>query len=529
MIEKLKKLIEKHPKHFNVLIKKDKELMDFVESSVPNQDISLAEKIYIASTGDTGVCPNGNTRKFVSVNKGRMNCGKATECQCTRESVSSSVSAKKAARTIEQIQEENKKREATSMTLYGVINNGQIEFARNQHREFYSNQQNVIDSVTKNKNTKLENHGDQNYNNRQKANSTMIEKYGVNNPNHLSSKGSNPNLDVLRDHEKFKELYPTKTVDQIATELGVHVQTVYRYLALHEMKTPFKSTFEVEIEQYLLGIGVDQSDIQTRKRKIIGKELDIYLPKYNLAIEYNGLIWHHDGLPHIDKTYHHTKFKKCEELGIKLLTIFEHSWKSHKDAWKEKIKHALGFQETKVFARKCKIVELSSSDTRDILDKHHIQGYCAAQVCYGLMDSHDNLMAAMTFSKPRNGIGKDRGEDSYELVRYVTACSVVGGASKLLKHFIKNHSPKTIVSYSDNQYSNGELYQILGFNLEKEHECGYWYYDPSKKNLYHRYNFTKHKLISAGCDQALTEKQIMDELGYLRIWDCGSKTWVLKL
>lgn len=322
MIEKLKKLIEDHPKHFNVLIKKDKELIDFVNSCSNDQTISLAEKIYIAITGDTGLCANGKIKKFVSVNKGRINCGNASTCQCTKESVSLSVALVKSIRTSSQIQEENQKREQTSMSKYGVKNNGQLEVARNKHREFYTDPQNVVESVTKNKNKKLENHGDQNYNNRQKANSTMIEKYGVNNPNYLSSKGSNPNLDILRDHEKFKELYPTNTVDQIATELGVHSQTVYRYLALHEMKTPFKSTFEVEIEQYLLSIGVDQSDIQTRKRKIIGKELDIYLPKYNLAIEYNGLIWHHDGLPHIDKTYHYNKFKKCEVLDFVNATPF---------------------------------------------------------------------------------------------------------------------------------------------------------------------------------------------------------------
>jgi len=31
----------------------------------------------------------------------------------------------------------------------------------------------------------------------------------------------------------------------------------------------------------------------------------------------------------------------------------------------------------------------------------------------------------------------------------------------------------------------------------------------------------------AGFDQSKTEFEIMDEQGFLRIWDCGTRTWVL--
>jgi len=44
--------------------------------------------------------------------------------------------------------------------------------------------------------------------------------------------------------------------------------------------------------------------------------------------------------------------------------------------------------------------------------------------------------------------------------------SVVGGASKLFKHFIKNNKPKNIISYSDNRYFDGSLYEKLGFIKE---------------------------------------------------------------
>lgn len=38
--------------------------------------------------------------------------------------------------------------------------------------------------------------------------------------------------------------------------------------------------------------------------------------------------------------------------------------------------------------------------------------------------------------------------------------------------------------------------------------------------------FQKHKLVKLGCDSLLTEWEIMQNLGYDRIWDCGQTTWV---
>jgi hypothetical protein len=292
------------------------------------------------------------------------------------------------------------------------------------------------------------------------------------------------------------------------------------------LREPYKSTFEQEITTFLVNHGI--TNIVTNKRNIIGKELDIYLPDFNLAIEYNGEYWHHDKVPHITKHYHYDKFMLCENNNIKLFTIFGNSWQEKKNIWKEKILSSIGLASRRIYARKTKIVQISSKDTKEFLNKHHIQGYSASKYCYGLV-YNDELVAVMTFSDKRVGIGKNRGEGSFELVRYATSCSVVGGASKLLTHFIKSQTPKIIYSYSDNQYSHGDLYKLLDFELEKISKCGYWYYDPVKHRSYHRYNFTKHKLVSMGYDVNKTEKQIMNELGFLRIYDCGSKTWVLKL
>lgn len=63
-----------------------------------------------------------------------------------------------------------------------------------------------------------------------------------------------------------------------------------------------------------------------------GKELDIYLPKYNLAIEFNGYYWHSDKFK--EKNYHLDKTVKCKDKGIDLIHIFENDWSEKQDVIK---------------------------------------------------------------------------------------------------------------------------------------------------------------------------------------------------
>ena len=74
---------------------------------------------------------------------------------------------------------------------------------------------------------------------------------------------------------------------------------------------------------FLSNLGIDV--IHTRSI-IAPLELDIYLPKYNIAIEYNGDYWH--ALHRVD---HSIKRKKCEEKNIKLIQIREKDYNLYKD------------------------------------------------------------------------------------------------------------------------------------------------------------------------------------------------------
>ncbi len=96
--------------------------------------------------------------------------------------------------------------------------------------------------------------------------------------------------------------------------------------------TPNFSKPEIEVLEFLKDIGIPENDIITHNRKILdGLELDFYLPKFNLAIEFNGMIWHSECMGNKNKFYHINKTEKCEKLNIKLIHIFEYEWETKKE------------------------------------------------------------------------------------------------------------------------------------------------------------------------------------------------------
>ena len=261
-------------------------------------------------------------------------------------------------------------------------------------------------------------------------------------------------------------------------------------------------------------------------RNIISpKELDIYIPSKKIAIECNGIYWH--ATDKVAKTYHFDKYLKCKEKNIQLLTIWDDQLYSSPDIVKSIILHKLGISNFKIYARKCEIAELDASICTDFLNQNHIQGNCRSKYRYGLYHNNE-LVAVMTFGVSRVGMGDKT--KKIELLRFCAkrCYSVVGAASKLLKHFIKKHNPDQIISYSSNDISNGHLYEQLNFTKSTEN-LSYWYVNINTKKRYHRFNFTKFKLIELGFSDQMTESEIMKNVGMLKIYDCGQVKWILNI
>ena len=291
---------------------------------------------------------------------------------------------------------------------------------------------------------------------------------------------------------------------------------------------------ELEIFEFLKNEGILESDIIIHDRKILkGLELDFYLPKFGLAIEFDGMIWHSELIGNKINKYHLNKTEECEQLGIQLIHIFEYEWETKKEIIKSKLKHILKLNTTnKIYARKCKLQEISSFIKNQFLNQYHIQGDDKSIISIGAY-YNDELVSVMTFGKMRIALGsKNHVDNEYELYRFCVSKSVVGIASKMFSYFVKKYNPNKITTYADRRFSNNtSFYDKLGFALEKNTSLNYWYFSlKSPYDVYHRFNFRKselHKKLQS-FDPSLTEWENMQLNGYDRIWDCGNLKYVWK-
>jgi very-short-patch-repair endonuclease len=260
-------------------------------------------------------------------------------------------------------------------------------------------------------------------------------------------------------------------------------------------------------------------------RKIISKEIDIYLPHLKLAFEFNGLWWHSE--LYKERNYHSNKTKECLEKGIQLIHIWEDDWDQRIEIVKSIILNKLG-KSKRIFARNCEVKEVNDNNIiRDFLETNHIQGFVGSSIKLGLFYNNE-LVSIMIFGSLRKSLGQRPSDGSYELLRFCSklGMSVVGGASKLLKYFTNNYNYNEIISYSDNSRSDGNIYRKLGFKLENETVINYYWVVNGIR--IHRFNFRKDKLIKDGYDPNKTEIEIMNERGFNRVFDSGSKKWIFK-
>ena len=74
-----------------------------------------------------------------------------------------------------------------------------------------------------------------------------------------------------------------------------------------------------------------------------GKELDIYIPSLNKAIEFNGTYWHYHPDNFIPER-HGNKSKLCKKLNISLLHLRQDLWLKDKQKMKKVIHKFLDFK-----------------------------------------------------------------------------------------------------------------------------------------------------------------------------------------
>jgi len=381
-----------------------------------------------------------------------------------------------------------------------------------------------------------------------RAKETNLKKYGVKNIAHVDifeesrkdsfnktiSVNKNGNYDLINilRGEKFWDNLKNDSLKNISELYGVSYQSLASSLSNKEFREKYYSTYSFprqqkqrEVFDFIKDLGVE---VSMNNRKIISPlELDIFIPNHNLAIEFNGSYWHSEAVleSKVARNKHLIKTKLCKEKGIRLIHIFEKDWESRTDQYKFFIRCILGFNDKKYNARSCSITD---DICLDYIDKSHVQGspkHCLKSFC--LVDDSDGIVGSITANRHhRQGFSNDI---ILSRLCFSPNSTVRGGSSRLFscfKKWAKEENYERIISWSDNSYTEGNIYKVLGFNLEKEYGPDYFYWDM-KNNIYASKQSQQKKQVK--CPENMTEREWCTERGLHRIWDCGKKRWIFNI
>ena len=335
------------------------------------------------------------------------------------------------------------KTEQRFLELYGVTNPYQTKHVRNKIKEKYGNENpfNCVMCQDKVKQTKLERYGDSGYNNMEQIKQTDLERYGV---------------ECIYQLDKFR------------IKSGSMSKINLRFAELLKINNiEFEQEFKIKNRSYDFKVGNILIEIN---------------PTYTHNSTSGAWFGNYMSKP-LTKTYHLEKSQLAKENGFHVIHIWD--W----DDW-NKIVNMFTLKK-RIYARDCKLKDVSKQIVNKFLNNYHLQGKCNGQkICYGLYYD-DQLIQIMTFGKPRYNKNYE-----WELLRLCTHkdYKVVGGSERLWKHFLREQNPTNVISYCDDSKFSGEVYERLGMELidNKKPSC-HW----SKGN----FQITQNLLNQRGFDQ----------------------------
>lgn len=393
--------------------------------------------------------------------------------------------------------------EGTMMKLYGVINPDFSPKLRQKMSEIAKSEEvqakyaqtammnwgvdrpsKLPEIINKMKQTNLEKYGHtctlQTDESKEKLKQVSMEKYGVENPllsDYAKEKARQGFIEHMHDHN-------TK-ISQVNQQVA----------------NTLKETYGINVE-YEFMIGRKSYDLLIVDSNIL-IEID---PTYTHASYPNH--WNTQGL---DSNYHLEKSNIAKEAGYRCIHLFD---------WDDPDKIYLLLENKKtLYARKCKLEPINHMTAKQFLDNYHIQGSSKGdKYRYGLYYKGE-LVQVMTFGTPRYNK-----HYQWELLRLCTAPgkSIIGGASRLFKHFIKDINPTSILSYCDRSKFTGDVYTKIGMTL---HHIS----PPAKIWSKDNKRITDNWLRARGYDQLFntnygkgtSNEALMLENGWRPIFDCG--------
>lgn len=563
-------VIEAGPKHYAMKIARDPALLQWMkEQTAQHGDLTIPVMTRVILHGESPVCPLGRSKRWISIDQGFGFCGRAAACQCCAESVSKSVAEAKNKTTPQEREITTNRRRATVLAKYGAESVSHVKQIQERRRNTFQDRYGVDSPLAL----------------REVRERGMLAKHGVRNPaqmpgmiarsreTYLERTGfdhpmRNPEVvqramdrnratfveniregKIAAGWENLLKLLPEGIVPGFDRDSYVgYVQSKewvsYPWKCLEcegtfnrvlvrptKLSCPncrpqdYQSDEEREVGDYLISIGVD---VRRNDKSLINPyELDIVNDRHKVAVEYSRLYWHSQNAGGKHPEYHLEKLRRCESKGYRLITIFSDEWLLRRPIVENRLRALFGRNERGPGARRLRIETIAWSVAAEFLEVHHIQGSgVPGFVSYGGYEG-DRLCAVMTFGKARIALGRSGGEP--ELLRFATdGRHYAGIASRLLGIFVREHRPMGVVSYADRRWSTGNLYEKIGFAKVSLSRPSYFYVRDYivREN---RFAYRKSVLVERyGASRHMSEWETMQNMGFDRVWDCGSIKYLLR-
>jgi len=170
--------------------------------------------------------------------------------------------------------------------------------------------------------------------------------------------------------------------------------------------------------------------------------------------------------------------------GIQLLHLWEDVWCCRPGQVLSRIRAVLGLNE-RLHGRKLKVERVDSKVAEAFMEQHHLMG--AAGSKYRLALVQEGVPVAVACFGPLRKMRRGRpGYRSAELVRFASRSgyTVVGGFTRLLKHFIRERQPDDVMTYADRDWSSGAAYRQSGFVLAGVTSPAWAWLDAGMKRHY---------------------------------------------
>jgi len=254
---------------------------------------------------------------------------------------------------------------------------------------------------------------------------------------------------------------------------------------------------------------------------IAAADYPIAYPKYNIKGVAND--------------YFYKLSKEAEDNNSFKLWIKDYEWNDDRkrEVLKSYILHAADKTPTKIYARDCEVREVESKVGTKFELENCFYGKRGASLRLGLYLKKDkyglkkgDLILIYTFGK--NFFGKDN--ETIEIIRVGTLKfhSVLGGPSKILKHFLKNYKTlkigKNIINvkklkfYSDYDHNIGNSLEKLGFDFKGYSKGGFMNYWVDEGIIKHR--------------EPMRHKWVMEQMSLgkcLAVPNAGTKNFLLEI